>query len=133
MLRAVDDTRSDPGLAKLSAEVSALGARAYLIRLEGEFDLYTGQQFERRVLEALGRGASEIVVDLSAVSFIDSTTIGILMRTRKRLAQLRGRLLVICADRNILRLFEITALDRMFELYRTREEALDHVDGDGRQ
>ena len=133
MLRAVDSARSDPGLENLSAEASVLNPTAYLIRLEGEFDLHTGPQFERRVLEVLGRGASQVVVDLSDVSFIDSTTIGILMRTRKRLARLRGRLLVICADRNILRLFEITALDRMFELYRTREEALEHVDGNSRQ
>src|SRR5215203_5905113 len=128
MVHAVEEAWRYPVYEKLSAEATPLGPTAYLIRLEGEFDLHTGPHFERRVLEALGRGASQIVVDLSDVSFIDSTTIGILMRTRKRLAALRGRLLVICADRNILRLFEITALDRMFELYRTREEALEHVD-----
>jgi anti-sigma B factor antagonist len=133
MLRAVDGARSDLGAEKLAADISALSPTAYLIRLEGEFDLHTGTRFERRVLEALGRGASEIVVDLSDVSFIDSTTIGILMRARKRLARLRGRLLVVCADRNILRLFEITALDRMFEIYQTREEALERVDGNGRE
>jgi anti-sigma B factor antagonist len=133
MLRAVDGARSALGAEKLAADISALTPTAYLIRLEGEFDLHTGTRFERRVLEALGRGASEIVVDLSDVSFIDSTTIGILMRARKRLARLRGRLLVVCADRNILRLFEITALDRMFEIYQTREEALERVDGNGRE
>ena len=129
VLRAVE---SQPKPDALVAEATPIGAEAYLIRLQGEFDLHTGPQFERRVLEALGRGASQIVIDLSDVSFIDSTTIGILMRTRKRLAPLRGRLLVICSDRNVLRLFEITALDRMFELYRTAEEALEQVDGNGR-
>jgi len=132
MLRAVEQTWSDPGLEEQSVEGSSLGPTAYLIRLAGEFDLHTRPEFERRVLEALGRGATQIVVDLSDVSFIDSTTIGILMRTRKRLTPLRGRLLVVCADRNILRLFEITALDRMFEIYRTRAEAMEHVDGDAR-
>ena len=104
----------------------------YLIALTGEFDLHTGPQLERRVLEALGRGASEILVDLSEVTFIDSTTIGILMRARKRLIPLKGRLLLVCSDQNILRLFEITALDRLFEVYRTRDEALEHVDGNDR-
>jgi anti-sigma B factor antagonist len=117
---------------RLVTEATPLGPTAYLIRLEGEFDLYTGPEVERRVLEALGRGASELVIDLSAVDFIDSTTLGIMMRTRKRLAPLRGRVLVICSDQNILRLFEITALDRLFEIYRTKEEALEHVDGNGR-
>ena len=64
-----------------------ISEHAYLIALAGDFDLHSGPEFERRVLEALGRGASELLIDLSEVSFIDSTTIGILMRTRKRLAR----------------------------------------------
>ncbi len=102
---------------------------AYVIELEGELDLHTSPQFERSVLEAIDRGATDVVVDLQGVSFVDSTTIGVLMRARKRLASLRGRLLVVCSDRNLLKLFEITALDRMFEIFPSQEEALTHVDG----
>jgi len=121
-----------PADSEFIAEATRLGETVYLIALTGEFDLHTGPQLERRVLEALGRGASEILVDLSDVTFIDSTTIGILMRARKRLIPLKGRLLLVCSDQNILRLFEITALDRLFEVYRTRDEALEHVDGNDR-
>ncbi len=121
-----------PADREFIAEATPLGETVYLIALTGEFDLHTGPQLERRVLEALGRGASEILVDLSDVTFIDSTTIGILMRARKRLIPLKGRLLLVCSDQNILRLFEITALDRLFEVYRTRDEALEHVDGNDR-
>jgi len=110
-------------------EARPLDESAYLIALAGDFDLHSGPEFERRVLEALGRGASELLIDLTEVSFIDSTTIGILMRTRKRLAPLGGRVFVVTADRNILRLFEITALDRMFEIYSTRDEAMRDIDG----
>jgi anti-sigma B factor antagonist len=106
-----------------------ISEHAYLIALAGDFDLHSGPEFERRVLEALGRGASELLIDLSEVSFIDSTTIGILMRTRKRLAPLGGRVLVVTSDRNILRLFEITALDRMFEIYSRRTDALEEING----
>lgn len=129
MLRSTEEHQTD---RQFVTEAKPLGGDAYLIALAGEFDLHTGPEFERRVLEALGRGASEIVVDLSEVSFIDSTTIGVLMRTRKRLTPLRGRLLLVCTDRNILRLFEITALDRMFEIYDTKVEALEHVGDNGR-
>ncbi len=113
---------------ELVREAGPIGDNAYLLALAGDFDLHACPEFERRVLEALGRGASELLIDLTEVSFIDSTTIGILMRTRKRLAPLGGRVLVVTADRNILRLFEITALDRMFEIYSTRTEALEDVD-----
>jgi anti-sigma B factor antagonist len=111
-------------------EARPLGENAYLIALSGDFDLHSGPEFERAVLEAIGRGATELLVDLAEVSFIDSTTIGILMRTRKRVAPIGGRVQIVTADTNILRLFEITALDRMFEIYSTRDEALEDVDGD---
>ena len=115
--------------AELVREARPLTEHAYLISLAGAFDLHAGPEFERRVLEALGRGASELLIDLSEVSFIDSTTIGILMRTRKRLAPLGGRVLVVTSDRNILRLFEITALDLMFEIYPRRTDALEELNG----
>lgn len=110
-------------------EAGPTGESSYLIALAGDFDLHSGPEFERRVLEAIGRGATELLIDLTEVSFIDSTTIGILMRTRKRLAPIGGRVQVVTADRNILRLFEITALDRMFEIYPSRAEALEDIDG----
>jgi len=115
---------------QLVRQARPLGEASYLIVLAGDFDLHSGPEFERRVLEALGRGATDLVVDLTEVSFIDSTTIGILMRTRKRLAPIGGRVRVVTSDRNILRLLEITALDRMFEIYSTRAEAVEDVDGD---
>jgi anti-sigma B factor antagonist len=126
----VSRTAQEP--RELVSEARPIGNGAYLIALSGDFDLHSGPEFERRVLEALGRGASQLVIDLSDVSFIDSTTIGILMRTRKRLAPLGGRVLIVTADRNILRLFEITALDRLFELYSSRTDALEDLDGNGR-
>ena len=110
-------------------EARPIGEHAYLIALAGDFDLHSGPEFERRVLEALGRSATDLLIDLSEVSFIDSTTIGILMRTRKRLAPLGGRVLIVTSDRNILRLFEITALDRMFEIYSRRTDALEEING----
>lgn len=122
-------TTAEETTSHLVREVRPLSESAYLIVLAGDFDLHSGPEFERRVLEALGRGASELLIDLTEVSFIDSTTIGILMRSRKRLAPLGGRIHIVTRDRNILRLFEITALDRMFEIYSTRTDALQELNG----
>ena len=121
---------TSPHTGEVVRDARPIGEHSYLISLAGDFDLHAGAEFERRVLEALGRGATELLIDLSEVSFIDSTTIGILMRTRKRLAPVGGRVLVVTSDRNILRLFEITALDRMFEIYPRRTDALQDLNGD---
>jgi len=42
----------------------------------------------------------------------------------KRLRAEDGRLSLVCSDRNITRIFEITGLDRVFTIYTTRDEAL---------
>jgi len=125
MERARDEARE----IEVVAEARPLTDEAYMIGLAGEFDLYTGPHFERALLEALGQGASEVVVDLTNVSFIDSTTIGILMRARKRLIALNGRLVLVCTDENILKLLHTTTLDRMFEVYSTRDQAMRALDG----
>jgi anti-sigma B factor antagonist len=120
-------------LGGIDADVRLLPSREgpTVIVLEGEFDLYTGARFERAVLEAIGRGATDLVVDMSNVSFIDSTTMEILMRTRKRLSALGGDFALVCGESNVLRALQITTLDRMFDVYGSREQAVAALDGSG--
>ena len=97
---------------------------AYVISLAGEVDLYTAPEFKQQLLEVIGQGAHEVIVDLSSTTFIDSTTLGVLVGGVKRLRTNDGRLSLICTDRNITKIFEITGLDRVFTIYSTRDEAL---------
>jgi anti-sigma B factor antagonist len=43
----------------------------------------------------------------------------------KRLRPVGGQLLLVCSDRNIIMIFEITGLHRVFEIHGTRDEALE--------
>jgi anti-sigma B factor antagonist len=95
-----------------------------VISLAGEVDLYTAPEVKRELVGAIEEGATEVVVDLSAVTFIDSTTLGVLVGGVKRLRPSDGRLSVVCSDRNIAKVFEITGLDKVFQIYPTREGAL---------
>ena len=97
---------------------------AYVIALGGEVDLYTAPEFTQQLLEVIRQGAKEVVVDFSDTTFIDSTTLGVLVGGVKRLRTNDGRLSLVCADRNITKIFEITGLDRVFTIYATRDEAL---------
>ena len=96
----------------------------YVISLTGEVDLYTAPEFKQQLLEVIGRGAKEVVVDFSDTTFIDSTTLGVLVGGVKRLRTNEGQLSLVCSDRNITKIFEITGLDRVFTIYTTRDEAL---------
>jgi anti-sigma B factor antagonist len=104
-----------------------LGDDAYVISLAGEVDLYTAPEFKQQLLDAISQGARHVVVDFTDTTFIDSTTLGVLVGGVKRLRSNDGQLALVCSDRNITKIFEITGLDRVFTIYPTRGEALAQV------
>ena len=97
---------------------------AYVISLSGEVDLYTAPEFKQQLLDVIGKGAKSVIVDFSNTTFIDSTTLGVLVGGVKRLRTNDGQLSLVCSDRNITKIFEITGLDRVFTIYATRDEAV---------
>jgi anti-sigma B factor antagonist len=101
-----------------------LADNAYVIELAGEVDLYTAPEFKQQLLEVIARGATQVIVDFSSTTFIDSTTLGVLVGGVKRLRPADGRLSLVCSDPNIVKIFEITGLDRVFDIYGTRDEAV---------
>ncbi len=101
-----------------------LSNEQYVISLAGEVDLYTAPEFKQQLLEVIDQGGRDVVVDLSDTTFIDSTTLGVLVGGVKRLRTNEGQLSLVCSDRNITKIFEITGLDRVFTIHPTREAAL---------
>jgi anti-anti-sigma factor len=69
-----------------------------------------------------------VFVDLTEATFVDSTAIGALMAASREIRESRGRLTLICANRNVLRTLEIAGLDRHIEVAPTHEEALEATD-----
>jgi anti-sigma B factor antagonist len=110
-----------------------LGPDAYVISLVGEVDLYTAPEFKQKLLEVIGQGGREVVVDFSDTTFIDSTTLGVLVGGVKRLRTNDGQLSLVCNDRNITKIFEITGLDRVFTIYPTRDEAVSKLSASANQ
>ena len=104
---------------------------AFVIALAGEVDLYTAPEFKQQLLDVIGKGAKNVIVDFTNTTFIDSTTLGVLVGGVKRLRSNDGQLSLVCSDRNITKIFEITGLDRVFTIYPTREEAVDQLQASG--
>jgi anti-sigma B factor antagonist len=101
-----------------------IDAETHVIELGGEIDLYTAPEFKERMVELIEGGKKHIVVDLSDATFIDSTTLGVLVGGVKRLRPTGGALALVCTDQNITKIFEITGLDRVFPIHTTRAEAM---------
>ncbi len=101
----------------------------YVISLAGEVDLYTAPEFKQQLLEVVAQGARTVIVDFTDTTFIDSTTLGVLVGGVKRLRANDGQLSLVCNDRNITKIFEITGLDRVFTIHPTRQEAVEAAAG----
>jgi anti-sigma B factor antagonist len=110
----------------LSSETLVDGADA-VVSLEGEVDLYTAPELKQELHRLVGEGAKRIVIDMTATTFIDSTTLGVLLSVVKRVRPEGGAVVLVCPDRNVKRIFEITLLDRVFTIVDTREEAFDEL------
>jgi anti-sigma B factor antagonist len=113
---------------KLALETEQLGDGVYVVSPAGELDLYTCPEFKQELLGVISSGARHVVVDLSLTTFVDSTALGVLLRGVERLKAADGRLSVVCPDENILRVFQVTGLHRVFEIHSSRADALRDVD-----
>jgi anti-sigma B factor antagonist len=97
-----------------------------VIAVRGELDLATAPRLKWPLVDALDAGRRRLVVDLSDVSFMDSTALGVLIGVRRAL-RADARMAIVCTDRDVLRIFEISGLDVAFQIVRTRTQALSYV------
>ncbi len=99
-----------------------------VVELWGEVDIYSSPQFGEVLLRSIDEGATRVVVDLARATFIDSTALGVVVAGVKSVRAHGGSLDIVCGDKNIRRIFEITGLDRILRMYRSRQEALGAAD-----
>ena len=107
---------------RLSTEEPAAGVA--VIVLVGEVDPYTAPELKKALIGAIEGGTRRVIVDLTETTFIDSTTLGVLIGGVKRLRPEGGDLSIVASDHNIRKIFEITLLDRIFAIFETRDDAL---------
>jgi anti-sigma B factor antagonist len=85
-----------------------------VISVFGEIDVATAPQLRECLHAVIAQGAATVVLDLLGVTFLDSTALGVLVGGLKRCRELGGELHVVVADARIMKIFEITGLDRVF-------------------
>ena len=94
------------------------------ISLVGEADVDAAFAFKQALLAASRDGAEDLVVDLTRLTLIESTTVGVLVDVARRMHDSDVGLVVVCSDETLVKLFHITALDRLFPIVSSRNEAL---------
>jgi anti-sigma B factor antagonist len=102
-------------------------AGADIVSVSGEIHLSTAPRFGQQLNAVIDRGKTTLVLDLSAVEFIDSTGLSVLLTGLRLVTQRHGRMVLVCANPTVLRLFKITGLDATFDIFDDRSGAVAHV------
>ena len=96
---------------------------AVVLRLAGELDLYNAHAVRQELADQTDRKPQRLVVDLSSVTFIDSTGLGVLIEARSRLEN-KAAFLLAAPGLETRRALDVSGLDRHFAIYPTVDEAL---------
>jgi anti-sigma B factor antagonist len=96
---------------------------AVIAAVAGEIDVSTVAQFRERLLKLADNGGT-LVVDLNRVAFVDSSGLGALVATARRVAEHGGGLYAVCAQPQPRRLLWMTGVDKRIPLAATLAGAL---------
>jgi len=98
--------------AGFAVDIDHVDGEQALILVSGEMDLYAAPFVEERVAEARAAGARQVMLDLSAVTFMDSSGLGVLVNQLKEFRALGGDLTLRAPSPQTRKVLEITGLDR---------------------
>ena len=101
-----------------------LDGDTHVVAVTGEIDLFTAPEFKERVSAPIDAGRTSVIIDLSETTFIDSSSLGVLIGAHRRLKLRGGLLVVVCDNEAIVKTFRITGLDGVFTLVRSLDAAL---------
>src|SRR3954471_17211210 len=88
----------------------SLSDAIHVVAVRGEIDIFTAPEFKALIAGGIDRGADCVIVDLSEATFIDSSSLGVLITAHRRLGQRGGRLAVVANQPEVVRTFSITGL-----------------------
>ena len=95
-----------------------------VLTVRGEIDVYTAPRLRQAIVDLVDAGSTSIVVDMEKVDFLDSTGLGVLVEGLKRVRTRGGDLSIVVTQDKILKIFEITGLNKAFALHSSVDEAL---------
>jgi anti-sigma B factor antagonist len=103
--------------------------RTVVLGVHGEADLHVVDMLQERLGEIIEENPRAVVLDLTGTTFLDSTAMAVLLRAMKSLHAKGGRFRVVAPRYEIRRIFEMTLLDRVFDVDRSRQESVAAANG----
>ena len=98
------------------------GSDRNVITVSGEVDLATSPDLDAALIAGLDSGAGSLVVDLTDVSFMDSSGLGVIVRGLKRCREADKDLDLVITNERVLKVFGITGLDQVIPIHDSLED-----------
>ncbi len=99
-----------------------------VVSVSGDVDIATAPALAQTLLAVTEDRAGEVIVDLTGCGFLDSRGLHALVSTRARLQRSNRALSLVLSNPNVLRIFQITHVDELFQIYPSLNAA---VNGNG--
>jgi anti-anti-sigma factor len=96
--------------------------RVLVLALEGTLDISSAARFKQLFLESIGQGAQRVIVDLTKMTSLDSSGLGVLVSGAKRAA--KGSLCLVCPDEAVTAIFAMVGIDRIVAVFASLQAAL---------
>ena len=107
------------------------GSNTVIVTLRGELDAHDAPRLRELRATAVEELAAEprrderrLVLDLTSVAFLDSTALGTLIGALRRVREAGGEMRIVLPETPARRIFDITGLEPVLDVYRTRDDAL---------
>jgi anti-sigma B factor antagonist len=108
----------------MQLDIRTQSDRVVIVVKEERLDAHVSTELKERILRALEEGGRHIVVDLAEVTFIDSSGLGALLSGYKNANQRSGTFVLSGLQPRVRSMFELTRLNRVFEIYPRLQEAI---------
>ena len=95
---------------------SEVDGSAATVVVRGELDVYTAPQLRARLHDLVDAGVSTVTLDLADLAFIDSSGLGVIVGTLKRLRERDGNLVLRSPSRATSKVLDITGLARILDV-----------------
>ena len=93
-----------------------------IIQPSGILDSTNATSFRQQIISLIEEGADIVLIDFKDVIFMDSSGLGALVLALKTVRSTGSKLLICSINEQVKMLFELTSMDRVFEIYPNREE-----------
>ncbi len=101
---------------------------AEMIVLDGRIDQDASEELESALQECIKSGTYNICIDMINVKHICSSALGVLVAVKRKIKDKDGDIKLVIVNDNLLKLFQTTMLDKVFEIFESQRECMNAFD-----